>query len=43
MIAEQGLKVSVGSDFHGENMPWIQLGRVPVMKVEQVGIWEQFQ
>lgn len=43
MIAEQGLKVSVGSDFHGENMPWIQLGRVPVMKAEQVGIWEQFQ
>lgn len=43
MIAEHGLKVSVGSDFHGENMPWIQLGRVPVMKAEQVGIWEQFQ
>lgn len=43
MIAEQGLKVSVGSDFHGENMPWIQLGRVPVMKAGQVGIWEQFQ
>ena len=43
MIAEQGLKVSVGSDFHGENMPWIQLGRVPVIKAGQVGIWEQFQ
>lgn len=43
MIAEQSLKVSVGSDFHGENMPWIQLGRVPVMKAGQVGIWEQFQ
>lgn len=26
MIAEHGLKVSVGSDYHGDNMPWIKLG-----------------
>ena len=42
MIAEFGLKVSVGSDFHGENMPWIKLGNIPRMKEGQVGIWESF-
>ena len=42
MIAEYGLKVSVGSDFHGENMPWIKLGYIPVVKAGQVGIWESF-
>ncbi|NLN57196.1 MAG: PHP domain-containing protein [Gammaproteobacteria bacterium] len=42
MIAEHGLKVSVGSDFHGENMPWIKLGNIPRVKEEQVGIWESF-
>ena len=30
MIAEQGLKVSIGSDFHGDNMPWVKLGQVPL-------------
>ncbi|WP_312157864.1 PHP domain-containing protein [Acinetobacter variabilis] len=42
MIAEQGLKVSIGSDFHGENMPWVKLGQVPSLKPGQVGIWESF-
>ena len=42
MIAEHGLKVSVGSDFHGENMPWIKLGNIPRVKEGQVGIWESF-
>jgi 3',5'-nucleoside bisphosphate phosphatase len=43
MIAEHDLKVSVGSDFHGENMPWIKLGNVPRMKEGQIGIWESFR
>ena len=43
MIAEHGLKVSVGSDFHGENMPWIKLGNTPRVKEEQIGIWESFR
>ncbi|ATO18650.1 phosphatase [Acinetobacter sp. LoGeW2-3] len=43
MIAEYGLKVSVGSDYHGENMPWIKLGHIPAVKEEQVGIWESFR
>ena len=42
MIAEHGLKVSVGSDFHGENMPWIKLGNIPRVKEGQIGIWESF-
>ena len=42
MIAEFNLKVSVGSDFHGENMPWIKLGHIPRLKEGQLGIWESF-
>ncbi len=42
IIAEQGLKVSIGSDFHGDNMPWVKLGQVPSLKPGQVGIWESF-
>ena len=42
MIAEYGLKVSVGSDFHGDNMPWIRLGNIPRVKEGQIGIWENF-
>src|SRR5699024_9211067 len=28
-IAEHGLQVSTGSDFHGTSMPWRKLGDVP--------------
>ena len=42
MIATFDLKVSVGSDFHGDNMPWIKLGNIPRVKDGQVGIWERF-
>lgn len=43
MIAAHGLKVSVGSDFHGDNMPWIRLGNIPQIKEGQAGIWENFR
>lgn len=43
MILQCGLKVSVGSDFHGDHMPWIKLGNIPTLKEGQVGIWEQFR
>lgn len=43
MIAVHGLKVSVGSDFHGGNMPWIRLGNIPQIKEGQAGIWESFR
>lgn len=42
MIAEYDLKVSIGSDFHGDHIPWIKLGNVPSLKPGQVGIWESF-
>ncbi len=42
IIAEHDLKVSVGSDFHGDNMPWIRLGNIPKVKEGQIGIWESF-
>ena len=42
MIEQFNLKVSVGSDFHGDNMPWIKLGSIPKVKEGQVGIWESF-
>lgn len=43
MITEHALKVSVGSDFHGDNMPWIKLGNIPHVKEGQIGIWESFR
>lgn len=43
MIEQFNLKVSVGSDFHGDNMPWIRLGNIPRVKEGQVGIWESFK
>lgn len=40
VIKEHGLKVSIGSDFHGTTMPWRVLGNVPKLHEGQVGIWE---
>ena len=42
MINEHQLKVSVGSDFHGDHMPWIRLGNIPRLKEGQIGIWDSF-
>jgi len=43
MIRQFDLAVSIGSDFHGENMPWIKLGNTPRVKEGQIGIWDRFQ
>lgn len=43
MIQQFDLAVSIGSDFHGENMPWIKLGNTPRVKEGQIGIWENFR
>ncbi|MDM1020899.1 PHP domain-containing protein [Acinetobacter sp. VNK23] len=43
MIQEHGLAVSIGSDFHGDNMPWIKLGNTPRIHEGQRGIWESFR
>lgn len=42
MIEQFDLAVSVGSDFHGENMPWIKLGHTPKPTASQQGVWERF-
>ena len=43
VIQEHGLAVSIGSDFHGDNMPWIKLGQTPRIHEGQRGIWESFR
>jgi predicted metal-dependent phosphoesterase TrpH len=43
MIEQFDLAVSIGSDFHGDNMPWIKLGQTPRVKEGQRGIWESFR
>ena len=42
MVAQFNLKVSVGSDYHGDQMPWIKLGNIPRLKEGQIGIWDSF-
>ncbi|WP_350559917.1 PHP domain-containing protein [Psychrobacter sp. CAL346-MNA-CIBAN-0220] len=41
-VAEHELAVSIGSDFHGSNMPWRRIGDVPTLNPEQQGIWQYF-
>lgn len=42
-IAQNQLMVSVGSDFHGSNMPWRKLAAVAKPLPEQVGAWSRFK
>ncbi|MBF7689048.1 PHP domain-containing protein [Acinetobacter rathckeae] len=42
LITQYGFDVSIGSDFHGDHMPWAKLGQTPVLKDGQVGVWERF-
>ena len=41
-LAEHKLAASIGSDFHGSNMPWRRLGDTPILNPEQQGIWQSF-
>lgn len=41
-IAEHQLVTSIGSDFHGSNMPWRRIGDVPILTPEQQGVWQSF-
>ena len=43
MIEQFDLAVSIGSDFHGDNMPWIKLGNTPKVADGQKGVWESFR
>lgn len=42
-IAEHQLATSIGSDFHGSNMPWRRIGDVPKLEATQQGIWQSFK
>ena len=42
LILKHDLSVSVASDFHGPNMPWLKIGQVPEVKLGQRGVWEHF-
>ncbi|SDC27129.1 PHP domain-containing protein [Acinetobacter boissieri] len=42
LISQYDFDVSIGSDFHGDHMPWAKLGQTPVLKDGQVGVWESF-
>lgn len=41
-IQQHQLQVSVGSDFHGSNIPWRRLGDVAELNEEQVGVWQSW-
>lgn len=41
-IAKHGLLVSVGSDYHGANMPWRKLGATASIRAGQAGVWSRF-
>lgn len=41
-ILAHDLMISVGSDFHGANMPWRKLGQVAKPHAHQTGVWEKF-
>ncbi|MCF8005441.1 MAG: PHP domain-containing protein [Chromatiaceae bacterium] len=38
---EQGLLASAGSDYHGPESPWLELGRLPALPEGCQPIWEQ--
>lgn len=42
-IKKHHLCVSLGSDFHGDNMPWRKIGHVPYLDDNQIGIWRKFK
>ena len=39
---QYGLEASQGSDFHGPHIPWIQLGRFPVLPAECRPVWRRW-
>lgn len=42
-IQQNQLKVSIGSDFHGEHMPWRKLGHTPSLNEQHDAIWNYFK
>jgi predicted metal-dependent phosphoesterase TrpH len=39
LSVQSGLEASQGSDFHGPHMPWVKLGRFPVLPPECRPVW----
>lgn len=39
---EQGLLASAGSDFHGPEQPWVELGRLPALPDGCIPIWHDW-
>ncbi|MDI1303102.1 MAG: PHP domain-containing protein [bacterium] len=42
LSVQYGLEASQGSDFHGPHIPWIQLGRFPVLPAECRPVWRRW-
>lgn len=42
LTTQFGLEASQGSDFHGPHIPWIQLGRFPVLPAECRPVWHRW-
>lgn len=42
LTTQFGLEASQGSDFHGPHIPWIQLGRFPVLPAECRPVWRRW-
>lgn len=42
LAAEFGLFASSGSDYHGPEMPWAELGRLPALAPELTPVWNVF-
>jgi predicted metal-dependent phosphoesterase TrpH len=42
LAVQSGLEASQGSDFHGPHMPWIHLGRFPVLPPGCQPVWRRW-
>lgn len=42
LSVQYGLEASQGSDFHGPHIPWVQLGRFPVLPAECRPVWRRW-
>lgn len=40
--AKHGLLASVGSDYHGPEKPWVELGRLPALPAGCTPVWERW-
>lgn len=40
---QAGLKASAGSDYHGPENPWIELGRLPALPEQCTPIWQDWE